>query len=1002
MSVNSWVKNIIIVFMFPFLHACGGGGTDGDNGDQESTFYPPDILIDFEYEVSVGKTSHISAAESYSFHQGELAFEWKVLSKPTESKINFSHISNQVEWEFLPDIIGEYSFKLDVTDLKTGLLSTRNITIEAINVPPIVIGNQKQTNIQTNQKLQIDFSESTDPDGHTINFVWEFLEAPLDSKVSSSGVTAESLLSFYPSVPGNYKLQVYGTDGYSNSEKISFEFNVDPRFYNLYPITFTPEQSLFIKSTNSLLLIEDKVPLLYFFNVTNRELTSINLPNAPLKMAISADETTLAITTKSSLLMVDIETKGVVSETKTEVYGGYPVFYNSNNEDVVVFAGRRLFNAYRYPLRYIKSRVLLPKHLTQYSNGEWGLDFKELVTGGAIAKLNPKTNDIYYSVPSLSSGRPFTRLRISNEEVLSSYYPTIHQDSVGTDFWIDTNGNILTSGGILLNSFIGETTSDAHDEDPFLRRLPKGDYQDTYLAGASLSPENNELLVTPREAWGRQGQDMSRVYLYDYQTFDLLESYPLPKVQDFDGENHALKAHDVYHSNFEQSHIVLSSYTNSELGSKERYFIAVYGDGGYVDNNFKQYDVAIGSDATPTVGVPVNIQFKLLSSHGKLDASINIEIIDYPTSAIYQVYRQSGQSFSFKTNTQGIYTYKYYPTADSSMPKYGQFLVSSPYKHEVNLLGKEIVDVTNNTNLAYSFAINSAGKIFKIDRNTLAVESFDLLGKGYKVELSPDGKTLIASTEVGLYVINAETFKVIHSVPTIFGATDITFRKNSEFFLSPDFDVPMGVPNELLRFNLELVLIDSDPLVGFRNHCLYLSPSDDLFCKERRIDIEESQLGNYYSTHYGENSSGNFWLSHDDELMVKSRGAVQKFLEQPTFLGLDNKELIDDMVYQTLVGAKSERIAYWAWGNADNVGYRIKGGNWDNYEHPVSSKIDVIDNEYFNVVDSINFETAAFMEGDELMYAKFVMPGNQAEFINSIVCSETTDNCYFVKSNLVE
>ncbi len=997
----SVLKIYFLLLVTILLQSCSGGSNSEGKEDAEEASKPPILVLDYQEEVVVGFVESVSGSRSYSQNNEELDFSWELINKPEASQLDISTISHQKRWDFIPDDTGDFTFKLMISGRKSNLSTTETFTISVTNNAPTLELEQSVQELEVNEVTNIELS-SNDADGHQVSYLWRFTQYPDTYSGPLAGAVEESGLSYSFDQEGEYSIEIQASDGFDESPVEILSFHVHPRLYSLYPLSFTPSQSLFLESKNSLLLIDEDSPFLFVFNVTNSQFTKVELPLKPLKIAISPDQSTVAVSTKSSVLLLDFETKEIISETKTEVYGGYPVFYNGNNKDVMVFAGRRLFNAYRYPLRYVKDGALLPKLLTQYSNGEWGLEFKELVTGGSIAKINPKTNDIYYSTPSIFSGRPFTRLRISNDEVVSSYDPTIHQNSVGTNFWIDTNGNILTSGGILLKNFEGETISDSNDEDPFLRRIPSDGYQDTYIAGASPSPARNELLITPAESWGRQGKDMSRVYLYNYQTFEFIKSFRLPQVNDIDGNRYELRPLDVYHSNYGLSHVVLSSYKNSSQDAKEQYFISIYGGGTHVDKSFTKHEVIINPDSTPIVGESVDIQFDLLSFYGDPNAGIDLNIVNFPEGALFEVNKQSSQHFIFKTDKPGVYTYSYSSTVEGSTHAFGQFLVSSRYDHQVKFLGQSIVDVADQIDNGYIYAIDSTGVVYKVDRTTLAVESIDLFDKGYKVQLSPSGDILVASTGFGLYVLSASSLEVLKSLTTIYGAKDITFRNNIEFFLSPDYEDPTGVPDALLRFNLDLDLVDSDPLVGIRNNCLYLSPSDDLFCKEMRIDIEESQLGNYYLTHYRENSSSNFWLSHDDNLMIKSIGAVQKFLEQPTFLGLDNKELIDDMVYQTLVGAKGERIAYWAWGVNDSVGYRIKGGYWQEYNSLESSKIDVIDNEYFNVVDSINFETVVFMDGDELMYAKFVMPSNQTKLVNSIVCSETTENCYFIRSNLIE
>lgn len=989
-------RYFLLFIVLIILQACSGGGSGSDSKDEPNpSAKRPTAIVTYDGTVIAGTLSHVSGSSSYSESGEKLSFAWEAIGKPETSHFDITGVADQAFWEFIPDAVGEYTFKLTVTGEQSGLSDSKTLSISSVNKSP-VLENIGEYQPKINEPLSIPLSYS-DPDGHSVTIHWELNTAPSGYTGIVKGESDGSTLDLELDAFGAYELEVYAYDGFERSDSQLLSLNVIKREYELYPLSFKPSQSIFLKIKNSLLLIDEKQPFLYIYDVQNHKLSKVDLPLYPLKMAVSQDQGTVAISTKSSLIQIDLSTLSVVSEVKTETYGGYPVFYNTNS--VVMFPGRRNFNASLNLLRYIKDEALMPRLSQQYNNGEWGLSFNNTVRGGAVAKINPVTNDIYYTPTDVSAtARPYTRLQITNDSVSDIFAPVITEDSVGLDFWFSSDGNLLTSGGILFEDFKRDPDAAVNEQTTILRRLPRDSLHDaTYITSASIDVQSNQLLVTP--SWSWREKSLNSVYSYTYDTFSPVSSFALPQVND-SGENYDLEALEVFHTNSGDSHLVIASYKTEPTSEYKTYFIASHLGGGYSEKPYSAQEIVSGNGDVLKTSEVINIEAKTISSYRTSDTDGQFLITDTPDGANVELQKSGPGAYSFKTDVQGYYSYKFIPNLQHMLPMYGRFLVNSSYNYEAVPLRNDIVDVSHQVNSENIYAISKSGLLTKINTRTLVEQSLDLEGRGFKVQLSPNNDLLIASLDNGLYTLDAQNLSVLYSRPTIYGARDITFRSNNEFFLSPDYDSdPTGIPNELLRFDTELNLTEGSTGIYSRVHCLYLSQSDDLFCIDFRMEAEENRLLDRYLSHYRDSHYINeYWLSHDESLMVKDKGAIQRFLPSPGTLNKQNKALIDDMTYQTVVGFNNETIADWAWGADDLFGYRVKGDFWSEPEYPNSSRIDVIDGEYFNVVDTIYFDSSLPIEGEDKLYVKFVMPTSKERVVNTVLCDESSLNCYFIKT----
>lgn len=95
---------------------------------------------------------------------------------------------------------------------------TSNHTIEAIfatyNIPPIADAGPDQ-HVMTGQVVKLDGSDSFDPEGAMITFLWRFIEVPPGSNLSNLSLSdpTSAMLEFTPDVSGTYRLELIVNDG---------------------------------------------------------------------------------------------------------------------------------------------------------------------------------------------------------------------------------------------------------------------------------------------------------------------------------------------------------------------------------------------------------------------------------------------------------------------------------------------------------------------------------------------------------------------------------------------------------------------------------------------------------------------------------------------------------------------------------------------------------------------------------------------------------------------
>jgi hypothetical protein len=155
-------------------------------------------------KVQVGSTVNLEGSGSSDPDGDKLNFAWSFVSVPSGSHAVFSDPST-INPTFVADVAGDYVVQLMVSD-SSYQFSTASLTISTNNTPPIANAGANQT-ATVGVPVQLDGSRSSDPDGDSILYAWNFTYLPSGSSATITHADTATP-TFTPDAPGNYVLQL--------------------------------------------------------------------------------------------------------------------------------------------------------------------------------------------------------------------------------------------------------------------------------------------------------------------------------------------------------------------------------------------------------------------------------------------------------------------------------------------------------------------------------------------------------------------------------------------------------------------------------------------------------------------------------------------------------------------------------------------------------------------------------------------------------------------------
>jgi hypothetical protein len=170
-----------------------------------------------------------------------LTFTWSFAKVPDESALAGLDSADAATTAFTPDVSGMYVVALTVSN---GLLSsvpdTAVVRISTEDTSPPVAQAGTDLSAEDCTYVTLDGSESTDPDGETLQYFWDLQSKPTGSSANASSFAdrASAATTFFPDVAGDYTISLAVFDGTSWSTPDNLSLTVDERGYNAVPAVY--------------------------------------------------------------------------------------------------------------------------------------------------------------------------------------------------------------------------------------------------------------------------------------------------------------------------------------------------------------------------------------------------------------------------------------------------------------------------------------------------------------------------------------------------------------------------------------------------------------------------------------------------------------------------------------------------------------------------------------------------------------------------------------------
>jgi parallel beta-helix repeat protein len=153
-----------------------------------------------------------------------LTYSWDIVSKPPYSTAELSD-RTAVNPSFIPDILGDYTVELVVTDSQGLSSSPDTALISTYNTPPVADAGPDQAVLVPDTVVELDGTQSYDLDGDEIYYYWELTTSPEGSSASLSEPYSPTP-TFVADVHGDYEITLLVKDTWAQtSDAVIVSFN---------------------------------------------------------------------------------------------------------------------------------------------------------------------------------------------------------------------------------------------------------------------------------------------------------------------------------------------------------------------------------------------------------------------------------------------------------------------------------------------------------------------------------------------------------------------------------------------------------------------------------------------------------------------------------------------------------------------------------------------------------------------------------------------------------
>ncbi|MCG3200065.1 MAG: hypothetical protein GHCLOJNM_04594 [bacterium] len=202
---------------------------------------PPVADAGADQIVFAGATVQLNGSASSDPDGDALTYAWNLRVRPAGSAAALAGASTVMP-TFVADVAGRYEIDLTVNDGRGGTdTDTVVVTTPPANTPPVANAGPDQQAV-VGQLVTLDGSGSTDLDGDTLSFAWQFVARPGGSTATLSGA-GTAAPTFVPDLVGHYTIQLTVSDGRGGSDTDTV--SVDTALANRAPVANAgPDQSV--------------------------------------------------------------------------------------------------------------------------------------------------------------------------------------------------------------------------------------------------------------------------------------------------------------------------------------------------------------------------------------------------------------------------------------------------------------------------------------------------------------------------------------------------------------------------------------------------------------------------------------------------------------------------------------------------------------------------------------------------------------------------------------
>lgn len=209
---------------------------------KENSAPTAEIAVDYSYVIGTEAYAYALVKDD----DLELSYIWTINSAPNGSSLT-GHSSDKPYLAFLPDMSGEYTIQLSVSDgFNTTESELRTLTITERNGYQFNIRTASNYFGKINTPILIDFGKTISPTGSTLTFSKRVISGPSGSRPSlTTSILNKGETEFSADRAGNYSVRIIATneEGQSVSKTVQIKLFDDNTNLGPIPNAYVPRKA---------------------------------------------------------------------------------------------------------------------------------------------------------------------------------------------------------------------------------------------------------------------------------------------------------------------------------------------------------------------------------------------------------------------------------------------------------------------------------------------------------------------------------------------------------------------------------------------------------------------------------------------------------------------------------------------------------------------------------------------------------------------------------------